>query len=64
MDTELFCNTYKQLLRLKWLQRMLQGHNGLSPKKRQGLFSQTTAQGLPDDTEELNLPVSREGLTC
>lgn len=43
---------------------MLQGHNGLSLKKRQGLFLQTTALGLPDDTEELNLPVSREGLTC
>lgn len=64
MDTELFCNKYKQIYDLKWLQEMRQGCNALSPKQMQALFLQPTDLGLPEDTEELNLPVSREGLTC
>lgn len=64
MDTESFCNKCKQIHHLKWLQEMLQGCNGLSPKKMQALVLQTTDLGLAEDTEKLNLPVSREGLTC
>ena len=64
MDTEPFCNKYEQIYHLKWLQEMLQGCNGLSPKKMQALFLQTMDLGLPEDTEQADLPVSREGLTC